>query len=64
MYHIPSLAPGSYFGDVTIKGSDSEKATVAIPDDAKGKSIHVILEIHDDGSPELYAYRRMVINVQ
>ena len=56
--------PGSYYSDVTIKGSDSEKATIVIPDDAKGKSIHVILEIHDDGSPELYAYRRMIINVQ
>jgi hypothetical protein len=56
--------PSSYDGDVKIEGASSSTATVSIPADASGKSIHVILELHDDGSPNLYAYRRVLINAQ
>jgi hypothetical protein len=56
--------PGSYKGSVTIENSSSSVATVVIPADASGKSIHVILELHDDGSPNLYAYRRVIIEVK
>jgi hypothetical protein len=37
---------------------------VAIPSNARGKNIHIILELHDNGSPNLYAYRRVIINVK
>ena len=56
--------PSSYDGDVKIEGASFSTATVSIPADASGKSIHVILELHDDGSPNLYAYRRVIINAQ
>jgi hypothetical protein len=56
--------PSSYDGAVTIQGSSSASATVAVPSNAGGKSINVILEMHDDGSPNLYAYRRVIINVR
>lgn len=56
--------PGTYPNEVRINGSDKITASIEIPVAAKGSSIHVILEIHDDGSPELYAYRRMIINVK
>jgi hypothetical protein len=56
--------PSSYKGSVTIQNSSSSIAKIVIPKDAVGKNIHIILEIHDDGSPNLYAYRRMVVNVQ
>lgn len=49
---------------MSIENSSSASSTVTIPSDASGKNIHVILEIHDDGSPNLYAYRRVIINVQ
>lgn len=54
----------SYVGEVKIKNAGSSVATVAIPSDASGKNLHVILELHDDGSPNLYAYRRVIINVK
>jgi hypothetical protein len=54
----------SYNGAVTIQNSSSEKAKVEIPEDAGGKTIHIILEIVDDGTPNLHAYRRMIINVR
>jgi hypothetical protein len=49
---------------VNIQGDSSESATVAIPSDARGKTMHLILELHDTGSPGLYAYRRVIINVK
>jgi hypothetical protein len=56
--------PSSYVGSVTIQNNSFSSVKVEIPKDAKGKSIHIILEIHDNGIPNLYAYRRMIINVQ
>lgn len=55
---------GTYTNEVAISGGDTNRATITIPSDAAGKSIHVILELYDDGSPNLYAYRRVIINVQ
>lgn len=54
--------PSSFDGNVKIEGASSSAVTVSIPADAGGKSIHVILELHDNGSPNLYAYRRVIIN--
>ena len=56
--------PSSYRGAVPIKNHSSASATVSIPEDARGKDIHIILELHDSGSPNLYAYRRVIINVR
>jgi hypothetical protein len=56
--------PSSYSGAVPIKNSSSASATVIIPLNASGKNIHMILGLHDNGSPNLYAYRRVIINVQ
>ena len=56
--------PGSYDGIVRFENSSSSAATVSIPSDAGGKNIHVILELHDNGSPNLYAYRRVIIHVK
>ncbi len=56
--------PGSYKGSVSIRDRSSSGATVTIPADAGGKNIHVILELHDNGSPNLYTYRRVIIEVK
>jgi hypothetical protein len=51
---------GTYTQDVTISGSDSNRATVQVPADSAGKSFHVICEVTDSGEPALTAYRRVV----
>jgi hypothetical protein len=56
--------PRSYDGDVTIQNASSSAATVSIPSNAGRKHLHVILELHDNGSPNLYAYRRVIIHVK
>ncbi len=56
--------PSSYDGSVTIKQNTSATASLEIPENASSKNIHIILQIHDDGAPNLYAYRRLIIKVQ
>lgn len=53
--------PGTYAGTVTVDDASSSRATVHVSADAIGKTIHVILEVTDDGSPRLYSYRRAII---
>jgi hypothetical protein len=56
--------PSSFKGDVRIQDCSSASAKVMIPSDAGGKNLHIILELHDQGQPKLYAYRRVIINVK
>ncbi|EMI25836.1 protein containing DUF1593 [Rhodopirellula europaea SH398] len=56
--------PATYKGAVAIDGPSDPTARISVPADASGKNIHVILEVHDDGTPNLYAYRRMILNVK
>ncbi|TWT54854.1 hypothetical protein Pla22_25080 [Rubripirellula amarantea] len=56
--------PSSYDGEVKIQGDSDLSASVAIPSAAAGKTLHIILEVHDDGEPRLYAYRRVIIQVE
>lgn len=52
---------GTHNKDVSILGRDSARATITVPSDAAGKSIHVICEVTDDGTPNLTGYRRIVL---
>lgn len=56
---------GTYSGKTDIAGSrTSEQAQVTIPVDAADKTIHVILEVWDEGQPALVSYRRAVLYVE
>lgn len=55
--------PSSYQGDVKIENRNDLVTKIRVPENGAGKTLHLILEIHDDGSPSLYAYRRIIINV-
>jgi hypothetical protein len=54
---------GTYWDDVSIRGADKADALLTVPQDASGRTIHVILEIVDDGMPPLSAYRRVILKV-
>lgn len=54
---------GTYNGSVSFEGSN-EVNTVQVPVDASGKDIHIVLKVHDDGQPNLYAYRRLILHVK
>ena len=55
---------GTYPGDVTIDKADTAEATLAVPADAAGKVIHVVLEVTDSGTPPLTRYQRVVVAVK
>jgi hypothetical protein len=52
--------PSSYKGTVQIV-SNKTVHEVGVPLDAKGKSIHLILRVTDNGHPTLTSYRRIVL---
>ena len=54
---------GSYWSAPAIQGGSTCEATITIPQDASGRTIHVILEVADSGKPSLTAYRRVVLSI-
>jgi len=54
---------GTYQGLVTLAYADAPNCTLGIPPDAAGKTIHVILQVTDNGVPPLTRYRRIVLTV-
>jgi Cellulose-binding Sde182, nucleoside hydrolase-like domain/Cellulose-binding protein Sde0182, C-terminal domain len=52
---------GDYTRAVQIRESNSSAATVQIPHDAAGKTIHVLVAVTDDGVPALTRYHRVII---
>ncbi|MGH7997755.1 MAG: nucleoside hydrolase-like domain-containing protein [Opitutaceae bacterium] len=63
-YHwIPYPEAGGYDGEFDVADRHAERTTVTVPDDAGGKDLHVILAVHDDGTPPLVDYRRIILHV-
>ncbi len=56
---------GTYTGEIQLPSVTGFKARLRIPGDAKpGQSIHMVLEVTDDGSPRLTRYERVVVTVE
>lgn len=54
---------GTYEGAAGVSNDEPTSAGLYVPEDAAGKSIHVVLEVTDDGEPPLSAFRRVVVEV-
>jgi hypothetical protein len=52
----------SYAGTVLPKNMESPKINIKVPNDLGDKDIHLILEVHDNGTPSLVSYRRIIIS--
>ena len=52
---------GTYGRDVRVADPAAEATSVAVPADAAGRTIHLVLEVTDRGSPALTRYRRAVL---
>lgn len=55
---------GDYNGAIRIKNSNAPQASFIAPAVDKTATIHVILELKDDGEPNLYSYRRIIVTVK
>lgn len=60
-FHYPE--PGSYGGTITIMKENDRKTGFTAPEVNEAKTIHVILEVSDTGTPPLFNYRRIVFTV-
>lgn len=47
-----------------VEGSNSSIARLVVDETIKGKTIHIILEVSDNGRPRLTSYRRIIIKVR
>ena len=54
----------SYENNIDINNVNGSKTSVRIPEDAKGKTIHIICEVTDNGKIPLTSYARVIINVE
>ncbi len=54
----------TYAGEVAIGRGMFRKTTITVPQDAVGKQIHVVCEVHDNGPFRLPGYRRIIIDVE
>ena len=55
---------GTYWDEAPIRRINSVEAVVTVPENASGRTIHVILEVVDNGKPTLTAYRRTILKVK
>lgn len=56
--------PSTYKGNVTVEKASESICCLTVPQDASGKTIHLILEVTDTGIPQLTVYRRIVLSVE
>jgi hypothetical protein len=55
----------TYPGTVTLTGTDTPTTSFTVPTDAApGDTIHLILEVTDNGSPALKHYQRVIVTVK
>jgi hypothetical protein len=55
---------GTFRGEVKLAATTGETTRFVAPTVKKPETVHVILQLEDDGSPPLVAYRRAIVTVQ
>ena len=55
---------GTYRNEVGIEKHVTEQARLIVPQAGASGTIHVILEVRDDGRPSLFSYRRLIVDVR
>ncbi len=55
---------GTYHIPLYIETPSASSLSLQIPSSAKGKSLHIVCEVHDEGPFKLVAYKRIIIDVK
>ena len=59
-----ALEDGVVLDSIKLEGADTEQVTFTVPEDAKsGDTIHMVVEVTDDGAHNLKHYQRVVVTV-
>ncbi len=56
--------PSEYDQPVKIEGADQREAKFTVPIENDSKEHHIILQVRDNGSPPLTAYRRVIVRTE
>jgi hypothetical protein len=62
-FDYPEAGAGPRRPAIRISGADTKRATLSVPEVRRPTTMHVILEVKDDGAPCLFSYRRIILNV-
>jgi hypothetical protein len=54
----------SYPGDLTINSPAGDRQQITVPDDLGNSNIHMVLEVTDNGEPQLVTYRRVILELK
>jgi len=54
---------GSYEGIVELKNTNTDKISFMVPMVSKPETIHIILEVSDDGNPVLKGFQRIIVEI-
>jgi hypothetical protein len=55
---------GSYDGTIQINNAERQRALLTVPEDAgKGQTIHIVVEVTDNGTPPLTRYQRVIAEI-
>lgn len=60
-WHYPE--PGTFGGTVEITNPRAMEASFTAPEVWAPRTIQIVLTVHDDGEPNLYSYRRVIVTV-
>jgi hypothetical protein len=59
-----AIEDGAVLDSIALAGADTEQVTFTVPADAKsGDTIHMVVEVTDDGAHNLKHYQRVVVTV-
>jgi len=59
-WHYDSV--DNFNGKLTITDSDKKNASLIVPKNIDGNDLHIILEVKDNGTPQLTSYKRIIIS--
>jgi hypothetical protein len=55
---------GTHDGEVKLAAASGERTGFVAPKVKKRATVHVILQLKDDGAPSLYSYRRAIVTIE
>jgi len=55
---------GDYSDTISIRNNNAKEAAFTAPKVNQKRKIHIIIEVQDDGEPNLYSYRRIIVTVK
>lgn len=60
---FPYPEAGTYRGEIRLSSGTGELTTFVAPQVNQPESLHIILQVEDTGSPNLFAYRRAIVKI-